>query len=68
MTLKRVWTPASVGCHWNSGPYIISTRVLVLHGKPMYTHPESGYVLYKEREGEIGIYKTLRDAQMAVEE
>ena len=52
------WIPAAVGCHWTKGDYTISTYI---RGK------ESGYALYRHREGEIGRYETFEGAAMAAD-
>jgi len=49
------WTPASVGCHWSKGVYSISTYIAG-------DRSDVGYALYREREGEIGRYKTFDEA------
>lgn len=54
--MKRMkWTPASVGCHWYSGAFTISTYVC---GK------ESGYTLTLNFEV-LGIWPTLTAAKRA---
>ena len=61
------WTPAKVGCSWSTREFCISTRVTVRNGRAVLTYPDSGYVLVRIPGEEIGLYKTLRAAQLAAE-
>lgn len=63
---KLTWEPSRVGCYWDSGEFHIGTRVAVENGKQIFTYPQSGYCLMRNRE-ELGLYKTLKSAQRAAE-
>lgn len=59
------WTPAKVGCYWDSGEYHISTFQVIgpFDGSGRL---RSGYRLSREREP-IGEYRTFEEATDAAE-
>lgn len=64
--MKLTWTQADVGCYWTADTFTISTRVVFRDGRTVYTYPDSGYVLTRNRR-ELGTYRTLAAAQRAAQ-